>query len=575
MKTNDLVWLVGGEAGYGIQSAGRYFAEACVAAGLNIFGNSEYPSLIRGGHNFDSVRVGAKPVYIHRDRVDLILAINQETVDLHVGKLNEGGGVIYDPDEVSLPDGVRDFPVRLKALAMEHGKALIFRNTVGVGATFAALGLDLKFYEEVLRKVFARKGEAVVEANLAAARAGFKAIAAAEFEWKLEATSVETGRIVTGNDVICEGAVKAGVSFVAEYPMTPTSSILHYMAREGMSGDVVVKHAEDEVAAMNMVVGASWVGARAMTATSGGGFCLMVEALGMAGMIETPCVIVLGQRPGPSTGLPTRTEQGDLKFALSASQGDFPRIVLAPGSAEESYKMSYDAFNLADRYQMPVILITDKHQAEGIVNVGELPAVDAIDRGELITEAEEVTRMKDEGYQSPDDGFLRYKFSESGVSPRVLPGVAGGFYRSSTDEHDESGDLSEDPENRTKMMAKRMKKMETALENCPKPILHSDVKNPQATILCWGSTLPALLEACEDLPVNILQIRSLLPLHIEEIRSMLSKLVIGVEMNYSGQLCDLIQEKCGVAVSERILNCSGRQFTADELREKITSMLNE
>ncbi len=637
MKINDVTWMIGGEAGFGIQSAGHIFALAAARGGLQVFGNAEYPSLIRGGHNSDAIRIADREVMVHKEQLDLLLAMNKQTLDLHLHEIVEGGGVIYDGDvvkaeTVTIPEGVKIFTVPLKKLAMEFGKGDITRNTVGIGASFALLDYDLEIFYSILKEMFSRKGEQIVINNIAAAKAGYDYVQEhypAQFGYRLVKVADQPRRmVITGNDAICLGALKAGCKFVAEYPMTPSSSILHFMASHAKDYHIIVKHTEDEIAAMNMVVGAGWAGVRAMTGTSGGGFSLMVEALGMAGICEVPLVCAEVQRPGPSTGLPTRTEQCDLQFVLHSSQGEFPRIVIAPGDFEEFFYLSFDAFNLAEKYQTPVLILSDKHLAESVKTVAPFTTDGLkVDRGKLLTQdqLEEMRKKSEEflasmkaknpaitpaellklqgvggvaateNYLSPDNNFLRYKLTEDGISYRTKPGMPGGIHRSATDEHDETGDLTETEENRNLMVEKRARKLEVALRELPAPQLlgveavgksssgqtvWKTVKGVKAdadiTFVTWGSPKDALLETMQMLAEkgvrsNMLQIVYMSPFHSKEIGEILRacKLTVGVEMNNEGQMCALIAEKTGYFVHEKILKYSGRQFTAHELHERV------
>jgi 2-oxoglutarate ferredoxin oxidoreductase subunit alpha len=604
-KINDLSWMIGGEAGSGIQSAGHLFALACSRAGLRVFGNAEYPSLIRGGHNSNAIRVADFEVSVHRDSIDLLLAMNKETLDLHLAEVVKGGGVIYDAEVVvdykfAGKGGTQVFEVPLRRLALEHGKDEITRNIVGLGATFALLGMDLDLWSDVLRETFARKGKDIVKNNIEAARAGYQYIGenypAGKFGFKLTPVVRQPRRpLLTGNDAVCLAAVKAGVKLVAEYPMTPSSTVLHFMARHAKNYNIIVKHTEDELAAMNMVAGAGWAGLRAMTATSGGGFSLMSEALGMAGMIEAPAVIYEVQRGGPSTGLPTRTEQSDLQFAMHASQGEFPRLVVAPGDYYELFYKTFEAFNIAEKYQLPAIILSDKHLGESIKNPDPFDTRELkIERGLLIRDTAKIAQLKKNGYLSPDGGFLRYKLEKNGVSPRVLPGTKGGRHRSSTDEHDQSGDLTEDPENRTKMQDKRMRKLTALLKELPSPKLVGPGKNgslqagpaykaadADVTFVTWGSPKDALLETMQMLKkdgikANLLQIIYFIPFHAKEVAALLKrcKFKVGVEMNYEGQMCNYIAEKTGIFMDAKILKWSGRQLTAEEIYHKYKATIN-
>jgi 2-oxoglutarate ferredoxin oxidoreductase subunit alpha len=369
--------------------------------------------------------------------------------------------------------------------------------------------------------------------------------------------------------------------------MTPSSSILHTMAAYGKDFNIVVKHTEDEIAAINMAIGAGWAGVRAMTGTSGGGYSLMVEALGMSGMCEIPVVVVNVQRPGPSTGLPTRTEQADLQFTLHSSQGEFPRIVVAPGDYNECFYKTYEAFNLAEKYQLPVIIMTDKHISESIQTVAPFDTTNLkIERGKLLSQAELNTLVADKNSLSPDGNFLRYKFTEDGISPRTLPGMKNGIHRAATDEHDETGDLTETEENRIMMVDKRARKLQAALKELPAPTLVGADGKPtteaaEITFVTWGSPKEALLEVidllkAEGITANLLQIVYMIPFHTAEISAALtsSKRVIGVEQNSEAQLCALIREKTGFEIKEKLLKYSGRQFTAHELFDKTKQLIN-
>jgi len=597
-NNNDISLMVGGEAGSGIQSAGRLFSLLCARAGLWVFGNAEYPSLIRGGHNFDLIRVAEREIGVHTETVNLLLAMNQETLDLHLDAVVKGGGVIYDQSIENYDFGRRSltlFPMPLAGLAREFGQAEITKNMVGMGAVTAIVDLPLTLLNKVLQELLAKKGEETVKQNLAAAKAGYNFarlnFPLAKFPFKLRVQKKTARRmLLTGNDATCLGAIKAGVKMVAEYPMTPSSGVLHFMARAAKDYNIIVKQTEDELAAINMVIGAGWAGARAMTATSGGGFALMSEALGMAGMIEAPAVIYEGQRGGPSTGLPTRTEQSDLQFAIHASQGEFPRVVMAPGSHEELFVKTFEAFNLAEKYQLPVIILSDKHLAEGVKTVKPFKTAGMqIDRGRLVQGSIELKKLLAEGFKSADGGFLRYKIDQlNGVSPRTIPGQKGGRHRASTDEHTESGDLDESEQNRVRMQKKRMRKLEYCLKDLPAPALVGPAadgsfragrpfaaKEADITFISWGSTRDALLEVLqklksEGIKANLLQLVYFVPFHAAQVEKILKagRFKVGVEMNYEGQMCNLVMEKTGIKMNKKILKWSGRQFTAQEIYRK-------
>jgi 2-oxoglutarate ferredoxin oxidoreductase subunit alpha len=373
MKVNDLSFLVGGEAGAGITRAGYLFIKAAMRGGLSAFGTNDYGSLIRGGHNFYIASIRDSEVYSQSDYVDLLLALNAETVMLHKQEMVSGGGIIYDSSD--LPDASKQvgrddlklYPVPLTKIVKEDLKQdPISRNTVALGAALKLVDYDFKTMEGVFADTFSEKAAL---ASVKAAQAGYdyaKNNFEDDFEYRLEKIKAE-GRykiFLTGNEAIGTGAIKAGCGLYVAYPMTPMTGLLTFMAEKERNYKMIVLHPEGEIAALLMAAGASFAGTRAMTATSGGGFCLMTEGLGMTGMTETPVVIAMGIRAGPSTGLPTYTSQGDLRFVLHASQGEFPRVVIAPGDVEECFYETMQAFNWADKYQLPAIILVDKYVVE-------------------------------------------------------------------------------------------------------------------------------------------------------------------------------------------------------------------
>ncbi|MDH5438895.1 MAG: 2-oxoacid:acceptor oxidoreductase subunit alpha, partial [Candidatus Bathyarchaeota archaeon] len=489
MIVNKISVMVGGEAGAGITRSGFLFAKACLRGGLHVFGTNDYQSLIRGGHNFYVARADAEKIYSQADTIDLLLALNKETIRLHKDGLVPGGGIVYDEEEITLRaeelnrNDLKLYSVPLKGVVKELEGPLIMRNTVALGAAVALVDYDLEILSGVIRDAFKPK---VAELNVKAAKMGYDYALqhyAGNFEYRLERTS-STGKremLLTGSEAVGLGAIRAGCKFYAAYPMTPATPLLHFMAPLDKEYGLIVIQAENEIAAINMVAGAFFAGVRSMTATSGGGFCLMSEGVGMTGMTETPAVILLAQRPGPSTGLPTYSGQEDLRFAIHASQGEFPRVVVAPGDVEECFYKTMEAFNLAEKFQIPVILIADKYLVEshGAAELFDQNRI-GIDRGLLLTEDE---------YMG-DGEYKRHKFTEDGVSPRALPGMRGAIVRTNADEHDEVGYTTDDPELTGKMVDKRFKKLDALikeLENYETTKVYGPVE-ADVTILGWGST---------------------------------------------------------------------------------------
>ena len=583
MKVNQISVLIGGEAGAGIFRSGFLFAKMCMRGGLHVFGTNDYQSLIRGGHNFYTARVDTEDVYSQADDIDLLIALNAETVTLHKDELVPGGGIIYDGDDIDLSaeklgrEDLKLYPIPLRKIVWEELREQpIMRNTVALGAAVALLDYDLSLLEGVLRDTF--KAE-VAESNMKAARRGhryFKDSFEHGFEYRLEkAGSAGKQRIFpSGNETVGLGAIQAGCKFYAAYPMTPSTGVLHFLAANERKNDMIVMQPEGEIAAVNMAAGAAFAGVRAMTATSGGGFCLMSEGLGMVGMTETPVVIMVAERPGPSTGLPTYSGQGDLRFVIHASQGEFPRVVIAPGDIEECFYETIHAFNLAEKYQIPVILLTDKYLAESQRSVEPFDVKRVkIERGDLIA-----------GGYKDEELYRRHRFTETGISPRALPLTRGAIVRTNADEHDELGYTSEDPEIATRMNDKRMKKLAFLNEELEKGNMETakffGPKEAAATIVSWGSTKGPIREAMkllrqEGTMVNYLQILYLLPFPVSSVREALDKAKksIAIENNKTSQLSSLIREHLLRDLDHKVLKYDGRPFNPRYLAEEIKEVL--
>ncbi len=570
--TSDLSIRIGGDAGQGIESVGAALSRALARRGLHVFATQDFRSRIRGGHNFYQVRASPEHIQAQRDPPDLLLAFTRETVEVHTDRLAPGGGVIYDAslavDELGLRSrDLRPMPVPMTGIAADHGSR-VMTNIAGLGALAGVVGFPVAGLNAVIREEFAAKGPDVVRTNLAVMHEAWRFAAGAfpDPAWRVPPGDAKRRLLLHGNHAFALGAVAAGCRFIAAYPMTPATTILEYLAAIGAKEGIVAKHAEDEIAAVCMAIGAGFVGARAMTATSGGGLSLMVEALGLAGMAEVPVVIVDVQRGGPSTGLPTRTEQADLLFVIHAGQGEFPRIVLAPGTVEQCFEAGWRAFNLADRYQCPVIVLSDLFLAGSLQTV-EPEALDfgsvAIDRGSLLGA---------EALDAPGDRYRRFAITPSGISPRALPGQPGGVFSAPSDEHTEDGHITEEVHTRVAMMRKRMRKEETALRDSIRPPSRYGPNQPRLTLVCWGSTLGAASEAADLLsedgePAGVLHFSDLWPFPTEAISEALASagLTIGVEQNFTGQLAKLIRMMTGQQLDGRILSYDGRPFAPGDI----------
>lgn len=570
MNEPDVVVGIGGAAGDGVASAGNTLALSVARQGQAVYAYNSYQSVIRGGHSWLRIRISAKKPLNQGDQVDALIALNQDTLDRHLQELVGGGAVLYNSVKLrpsyEPPHGVQLCPLPIPDLTPAYKELPVMQNTVAVGAVMFLMGLDFRGLESVFESTFAKKPH-VVKINVDAAKAGYD-YAAAHFKplsKQLKETS-QQWTLVTGNELLAMGAAFAGCKFYCAYPMSPATHVLEWFAAHGKELGVCVRQVEDEISVVNMTIGASHMGARSMCATSGGGFALMTEAIGMSAMLETPIIVVNVQRAGPSTGVPTKTEQGDLTQALGASQGDFPRIIMAPLSMPDCFSTPALAFNVADRYQCPVIILSDLLMGEGneTVDPALLDREFQIDRGELITAAQ------GKGGGADGEPYLRYKDTESGISPRAVPGLPGHLYVAATDEHDEDGvlisDVYTDTVRRKKMADKRSRKMATVLEHLPAPELQGTV-DAEVTLVGWGSTWGALSEAVEHLnrqgiSANHLQIKFLVPFHATEVSAILgrSRRIIIVENNQSGQFARHLRAETGISAHGHIRKYDGEPF---------------
>jgi 2-oxoglutarate ferredoxin oxidoreductase subunit alpha len=558
---------IGGEAGFGIMVTGLIFSKTATRSGYNIFDYTEYPSLIRGGHNTYQVTVSKDEVSASPNKVDFLVALNQKASELHAKELNPGSGIIFDNKEFALKGPIlrrakKLYPIPLMLLAKKAGGTELMRNTVALGATLALLGGELSVLKGVIKDTFAGKKEEIIKINLKAALLGFDYAKDSFSPWGKVLTKREAEKqlVLTGNEAISLGAIAGGLKFFAAYPMTPASSILHVLAGKADEYGFVVKHAEDEIAVINMAIGAALAGARSMVATSGGGFSLMVESLGLAGITETGVVIVNAQRPGPATGMPTWTEQGDLRFMLHAAQGEFPRIVLAPGDVTEAFYLTAQALSLSEKYQTPVIILSDKFLSESHQSVSLFDGEKIkIERGKLIAGKE---------------GYQRYQLAADGISPRVLPGEEKGLSLANSYEHDEYGYSTEESRMRTRMVDKRAEKLKTALADVPEPELYGS-EEAKLTLVGWGSSKGPVREAIRQLSkkfkVNHLHLNWLSPLPTEAVGRILDQAnkTLVVENNHDAQIAGWIRQETGIEIENRLLKYDGRPFYPEEIVKKV------
>ena len=511
------------------------------------------------------MRAAEKKLQSHGDHLTLLIPLNQESLNKHVSEVDPGGFVLYNGDRfnldgLTLPRDVKAVALPVNEISSPFGGKPLMQNMVAVGAALHLLGLEIEAAEKVIADIFARKGENIVQANRSLARGGYEFIrekvSPLGYGWKF---TRKARPVITGNEALAMGAAAAGCKFYSAYPMTPASSILHWMASHAQELGIVVKQAEDELAVANMTIGAGYAGVRAMCATSGGGFALMTEAVGMAGMMEVPVVLVEVQRGGPSTGLPTKTEQGDLNQVFGASQGDYPRIIIAPTTIVDCFYTVGEAFNLAERYQCPVIIISDLYLSEHdeSVDLEDFNFEFEIDRGELFA-------------GQPSNGYRRFAQTETGISPRALPGNPGTHHVAGSDEHDEEGvlisDVNTDPVIRKRMMEKRMRKIDFASRNLTPPTLFGPA-DADVTLVGWGSTQGVIREAMgilqnNGIRANNLQIKYIHPFHSRVVKEILDgcKKTVVVEGNYTGQFERLLRAETGFSAHSHIRRYDGEPF---------------
>jgi 2-oxoglutarate ferredoxin oxidoreductase subunit alpha len=579
---NQLKLLTGGEAGDGVFAVSDMLALMFARAGLEVLTTQTYSSRIRGGHINASVRVGERELLSQGDELDLLIALDTETVELHRQAVRDGGIVLYDNSqgELDLSDleqrQVTVFPIPARKIARDKLNAPIMKNIVMTGAALAAVHFDadFEFLGGIIRERFLRKGEKIVAKNMEAAAAGRDLVVQMNkpSRYRLERRQRPRKMLLQGSDAVAFGALVAGCRFMASYPITPASDIMEYLVTKFPKYNGVMVQAEDELAAINMAIGASFSGARAMAASSGPGIALMIEAIGLAAVTETPLVLVDVQRCGPSTGMPTRMEQADLNLLIYGAHGEIPRIVIAPSDIEECFYQTVRAFNLADKYQCPVIIATDQYLSQSLRTTWpfDLSKV-TIDRGWL---------LGDDELEKLDGPFKRYLITERGISPRTIPSQAKGIYKTTGVEHVESGNATENPEARARMMRKRFLKMETFRHEDMLPPRLFGNPDSDITLVGWGSTKGVILEVMErfkqedGLDLKLMHLLDIWPFPDQAVADILqdSRQVIVIENNFTGQLANLIRQQTGID-STRVVKYNGAPFSPKELYQRLKELI--
>ena len=570
----EFTWMIGAEAGAGSMVTGRTLAKVFARGGYHVIGYPEYPSLIRGGHNTYQIRLSDKKIHSPVKKNDVVVSLNRNGIIFNRDSINKGGVLIYDSEldvaDVKMPEGVNIFPVPLKQIVEQNGLDPRMANTITVGISLGLIDYPMDDFFKLLEKEFSRKSKEIVDLNIKAAKAGYDYVKKnfkGHFPIKFKPLKHDGKKIVIGgNEAFALGSVAGGVKMFAAYPMTPASSVLHYLAEKERDFNIVVKQTEDEIAAVEYAIGAAYAGVRAGTSTSGGGFSLMVESLGLSALSETPVVVFLAQRPGPSTCMPTWTEQGDLRFALHASQGEFLRVILAPGTVDEEFYLGAEAYNIAEKYQIPVIVMSDKFLSESHFSADRFePGKVKIERGEI---ASKLKALK------PMERFERYKLTKSGISPRAFPGTPNGMHVATSYEHREDSFSSENFEMRTNMVDKRARKQKLLEKEIPLPKIYGK-KDAPISIICWGSQmLPAvdalpMLEA-KGIHANVIHFSYIYPLP-KKIRAMLksAKNTLMIENNSTAQFTGMLKEYLSFKPNVVALKYDGKQFFPEEVAKVV------
>ncbi len=568
-KKDDLSVVLCGRAGQGIQSVEYLLTRVFKLAGYHVFATKEYMSRVRGGTNSTQIRVSSGPVRAAVSRIDILIPLDGGAVR-HVEKRISPQTIILAEQQVIGDDFDRArhsfVDVPFTKTASEIGDK-IYSNVVAVGTIAALFGIALQTVSGFVEKFFSAKSNDVVQKNLIAVTEGFNLGAGLVNSGKIRIeiakdADVESQILVKGAEAVAIGAIAGGCDFISSYPMSPSTGVLAFLAGQAKNFEIIAEQAEGEIAAMNMAIGAWYAGARAMVTTSGGGFALMTEGLSLAGMIESPMVIHLAQRPGPATGLPTRTEQADLEFALYSGHGEFPRIVFAPGKIEDAFYLTQKAFDLADKYQVPVFVLTDQYLVDSYYDTASFDLSD-------ITIEKHIIRT--------DADYKRYELTASGVSPRGIPGFGQGLIAVDSDEHDEAGHITEDLALRTEMVDKRLRKLELLQYEIVPPELvgPKDYKN---LVVCWGSTYHIVEEAVKNLgrgDVAFLHFKQVYPLPNETIGYLRkARSTVIVENNATSQFAKLIKLHTGIDIEDKILKYDGLSFTVEELTVGLDDLLS-
>jgi len=555
----DCKILIGGEAGQGIQTISNILSKFFYRIGYFVFTIESYQSRIRGGHNYSLIRVSDVPIYaIDDEKINILVALNSETIELHKDQVKNGGHIICDENIKGDFSFEEMYKVPVRKIAQDVAKTRLVENTVICGVLLGLVSGDLEEMRKVVSESF--KGE-YVDMNIKALEAGYTyALNINRRCGEFPKREREGRLIINGGEAVGFGAIVAGCKFLASYPMTPGTAVMNFLAEHETDFDIVVEQAEDEIAAINMAIGGFFAGARSMVTTSGGGFALMVEGLSLAGMTETPVVIHVAQRPGPATGLPTRTEQADLNFVIHAGHGEFPRYVTAPRDQKDAYYKTIKAFEMAEKYQVPAIVLTDQYliDSKAVIDSLHVP---------------EIRYYRILG----DENYLRHKITDDGISPFAIPGEFEGFVITDSDEHDEEGHITEDLNIRKRMVEKRLRKKLALMKDIEEPI-YFGVDDPKVVFIGWGSTYGVIREAISNLlkvgyEIGHLHFSDVYPLPTKTLNNLKDKKLYTIEGNYEGQLASLIRKEACVKVEKGIVKYNGMPFFVEEIMKGVKEIM--
>lgn len=563
----DLSIVLCGEAGQGIQTVEQLFTRIVKKAGFNVFSTKEYMSRVRGGSNSTQIRISTKPISAYIDRVDILVPLSNDAVKHIQNRITKETLIFGEEKNIKTNRTPKLIKIPITQLAKDIGNK-IYSNTIAVGFLSSLCRVNKTILKETIQEFFKRKKKELIKNNINAIYKGYELgnnfIKKDKIKIIISSPNKSNDNIIlNGSKSIGLGAIAGGCNFISSYPMSPSTGILTFLSKHSNEFNIIAEQAEDEISAINMVLGAWYAGARGMVTTSGGGYALMTEGVSLAGMIESPVVIHLGQRPAPATGLPTRTEQGDLEHALYSSHGEFPKIIFTPGDLYDGFYLTQKAFNLADKYQIPVYILTDQYFLDSFYDIQK------IDLNKIINKNYFIKTTKD---------YKRYKLTKNGISPRGIPGYGYGLVCIDSDEHDEDGRITEDMNTRTKMVEKRLKKYSEIKKEIVPPELYGE-KDYKTLVIGWGSTYHIINEAIENIrnkKIAHLHFKQVYPLH-DEIINFLKKAekTIIIENNATSQFSKLIRQQTGYEIKNKILQYNGLPFSVETITKEIKKIIGD